>query len=241
MSASGMTTMWFLAPPSACTRLPDAVPRAIDVLGDRRRADEAHRLDVGMVEDRVDRFLVAVHDVEHARPGSRPPGTGPRSASSVEGSRSDGFRMKVLPQAIGDRIHPHRHHGREIERRDAGARRRAAGGRTSCRSPGRHCGVNSPFSRCGMPQANSTTSMPRATSPSASSCVLPCSLEMARAMSVGVLVQQLLEAEHAACALQRRRARPSRRRPRFAAGDGGVRPRPRSRAAARPSARRSPD
>ena len=25
-SASGSTTMWFLAPPSACTRLPCAVP-----------------------------------------------------------------------------------------------------------------------------------------------------------------------------------------------------------------------
>ncbi len=27
MSASGMTIMWFLAPPSACTRLPEAEPR----------------------------------------------------------------------------------------------------------------------------------------------------------------------------------------------------------------------
>ncbi len=26
MSASGMTTAWFFAPPSACTRLPLAVP-----------------------------------------------------------------------------------------------------------------------------------------------------------------------------------------------------------------------
>ena len=25
-SASGSTTMWFFAPPSACTRLPDRVP-----------------------------------------------------------------------------------------------------------------------------------------------------------------------------------------------------------------------
>ncbi len=38
----------------------------IDVLGDRRRADEADGLDVGMVEDGVDRFLVAVDDVEDA-------------------------------------------------------------------------------------------------------------------------------------------------------------------------------
>ncbi|CFN69873.1 Uncharacterised protein [Bordetella pertussis] len=27
-SASGMTTMWFLAPPRACTRLPRRVPSA---------------------------------------------------------------------------------------------------------------------------------------------------------------------------------------------------------------------
>ena len=38
----------------------------VDVAGDRRRADEADRGDVGMVEERVDRFLVAVDDVEHA-------------------------------------------------------------------------------------------------------------------------------------------------------------------------------
>jgi hypothetical protein len=45
-----------------------AVVRAgpVDVLGDRRRADEADRLDVGMVQDRVDDLLVAVHDVEDA-------------------------------------------------------------------------------------------------------------------------------------------------------------------------------
>ena len=28
MSASGSTTRWFFAPPSACTRLPAAVPRS---------------------------------------------------------------------------------------------------------------------------------------------------------------------------------------------------------------------
>ena len=38
----------------------------IDVLRDRRGADEADRLDVGIVEDRVDHFLVAVDDVEDA-------------------------------------------------------------------------------------------------------------------------------------------------------------------------------
>ncbi len=33
----------------------------------------------------------------------------------ADGSFSDGFRMNVLPQA-----HPHRNHGREVERRDPG-------------------------------------------------------------------------------------------------------------------------
>ena len=36
------------------------------------------------------------------------------------GSRSDGFRMKALPQAIAGRDLPQRDHGREVERRDAG-------------------------------------------------------------------------------------------------------------------------
>ena len=38
----------------------------VDRLRDRGGADEADRVDVGAVEDRVDGDLVAVHDVEHA-------------------------------------------------------------------------------------------------------------------------------------------------------------------------------
>ncbi len=51
-----------------------------------------------MIEQRVDDFLVAVHDVEHAR---REAASWNRSQISidVEGSRSDGFRMNVFPQA----------------------------------------------------------------------------------------------------------------------------------------------
>ena len=37
--------MWFFAPPRACTRLPFAVPRFVDVLGDRGGADEGDGLD----------------------------------------------------------------------------------------------------------------------------------------------------------------------------------------------------
>src|ERR1043165_5895521 len=75
MSASGRTIMWFLAPPSAPGPPP---PRAggaagagggaglVDVAGDRGRADERDRGDAGVLEQAVDRDLVAVDDVEHA-------------------------------------------------------------------------------------------------------------------------------------------------------------------------------
>jgi hypothetical protein len=43
----------------------------IDVLGDRGRTDEADRLNVGIIEDGVDRLLVAVDDVEDARRPAR--------------------------------------------------------------------------------------------------------------------------------------------------------------------------
>ena len=46
--------------------LPVGGAAAVDILGDVGRSDEADRLDVRMVEDRVDHFLVAVDDVEDA-------------------------------------------------------------------------------------------------------------------------------------------------------------------------------
>ena len=66
MSASGMMIMWFLAPPKHWHALAVRGAARVDVFGDRRRADEADRLDVGIIEDGVDRFLVAVDDVEDA-------------------------------------------------------------------------------------------------------------------------------------------------------------------------------
>ena len=93
--------------------------RLVDVAGDRRRADEADRGDVGMLEQRVDGDLVALHDVEDAV-GE----TGLFSSSAVrvdaDGSFSDGLSTNVLPQAsAGAHIHIG-HHRREVERRDAG-------------------------------------------------------------------------------------------------------------------------
>ena len=71
----------------------------VDVLRDRRRADERHGGDVGVVEQRVDRDLVAVDDVEDA---VRQTGLGDSSATKfdAEGSRSVGLSTNVLPQAI---------------------------------------------------------------------------------------------------------------------------------------------
>ena len=120
MSASGMTIMWFLAPPKHCTRLPLAQPRRIDVFArSREEPTKPTALMSRIVEDGVDRFLVAVDDIEHAR---RQAGLDHQFGERIgtTGSRSDGLRMKALPQAMRRREFPHRDHRREIERRDAG-------------------------------------------------------------------------------------------------------------------------
>ena len=99
MSASGSTIMWFFAPPSACTRLPWRGAGLVDVLRDRRRADEADRRDVGVLEQAVDGDLVAVDDVEHAGRQAR---LGEQLGAEVraDGSRSRGLSTNVLPHAI---------------------------------------------------------------------------------------------------------------------------------------------
>ena len=53
-----------------------------------------------MVEDGVHRLLVAVHDVENAVRQARLLQQLGESSIGASGSRSEGFRMKVLPQAI---------------------------------------------------------------------------------------------------------------------------------------------
>ena len=111
--------MWFLAPPRAWTRLPAFVPGLVDVARDRRRADERHGGDVRVGEDRVDRDLVAVDDVEDA---VRDPGLGQELGQEVRRGRVLLGRLEDERVAAGDgrREHPHRHHRREVERRDAG-------------------------------------------------------------------------------------------------------------------------
>ncbi len=74
----------------------------------------------GMVQQRVDRLLVAVDDVEHA--GGQA-GFGQQFGDAEAGRGVALRRLQDEGVAAGerDREHPHRHHRREVERRDAGA------------------------------------------------------------------------------------------------------------------------
>ena len=91
----------------------------VDVLGDRGRADEGHCGDVWVLEDAIDGNLVSLHDVEHALGQARLP------EQISDEQRDRGIllaRLQYEGVSGGDRIgeHPHRHHGREVERGDAG-------------------------------------------------------------------------------------------------------------------------
>jgi len=70
----------------------------IDVVGDVGGADEAHGLDVRVVEDGVHRDLVAMDDVQHTL--GRASLHHQLAQAGTDGSFSEGFRMKLLPTAI---------------------------------------------------------------------------------------------------------------------------------------------
>jgi hypothetical protein len=93
--------------------------RLVDVAGDRRRANERHGRNVRVLEDPVDRDLVAVDDVEHAGRNAR---LGQELGEVERGRRILLGRLQDERVAARDRVreHPHRDHRREVERRDAG-------------------------------------------------------------------------------------------------------------------------
>src|SRR5690554_4521696 len=100
---------------------PLAVARTgfVDVVRNGRRADEGHRLDVGMHQDGVYGFLVALHHVEYAVGQA---GLFEQIGQHQRGGRVDGagFQNEAVAGGDGQGEHPQRHHGREVERRDAG-------------------------------------------------------------------------------------------------------------------------
>ena len=94
--------------------------RGVDVFGDGRRADEADRLHPLIGEQHVHALLVAIDHVEHAV----------RQAGLLEQLSQAHRRGRILLRWLHHegvtagqrhREHPHRYHGREVERRDAGA------------------------------------------------------------------------------------------------------------------------
>jgi hypothetical protein len=100
--------------------------------------------------------------------------------SEAEGSRSEGFKMKQLPQASATgNIHIGTIAGKLNGVIPATTPSGCRSAWLSTRVP--TFSVISPFKRCGAPVANSTTSMPRWMSPLASGSVLPCSEERASA------------------------------------------------------------
>ena len=191
-----------------------------------------------MVEDRVDRLLVAVDDVEHAG----------REAGLLEQlpdqHRGGGIALGRLQDegvaaGDGDRIHPHRHHGREIERRDAGddAERLAVG-------PAVDLGADIAAELALEEMRNAAGELDD----------LDAARDLAQRVGVGlavlardragdlvgVAIQQLLEAEHVLARFSGGVV-PQPTAACLGGGDGGIRLRRRSRAAARRSARPSPD
>jgi hypothetical protein len=87
-------------------------------LGDVRAADEADGLDVGMVEDALDAVLVAMDDVEDAR---RQAGLHHQFGQAHRHRRIalGGLEDEGVAASDGRTHHPHRDHGREVERGDA--------------------------------------------------------------------------------------------------------------------------
>ncbi len=92
---------------------------AVNILRDRRRADETDGLDVGIVEDGVDHFLVAVDDVQNAL---RQAGLDEQFGNAHRHAGVALGRFEDEGVAGRDRRTdlPQRDHGGEVEGRDAG-------------------------------------------------------------------------------------------------------------------------
>ena len=91
----------------------------IDVMANRGGADKADRANIGMIKDRVDSFLVAIHHIHHTVGRA---GLGHQTGQHHRrtGITLGWFQNKGVAAGQRHREHPHRHHRREIERGDTG-------------------------------------------------------------------------------------------------------------------------
>ncbi|MNF78837.1 hypothetical protein D3C84_610350 [compost metagenome] len=180
----------------------------IDVLGNRRRTDEAQGFDFRRFDQCVHRGLVAMHHVHHAFWQ-----TGFQQQLRDQQRRTWITLGRLEDEAVTaddrQRVHPQRHHGREVERRDTGhdAQRLEVGPGINVRAD-----VTAVFAledfRSGTGEFD----------------VLDPALQFTRRVLQGlamlfadqlrdarfVLLQQLLEAEHHLGTLGRRRVAPGR-------------------------------
>ena len=92
----------------------------IDIMGDVGRADEADALDVRVVEDGVDHFLVALNDLEDAV-GQARFAEQFGEAYRHRGVTLGGLEDEGVAGRDGDARHPQRDHAGEVEGRDASA------------------------------------------------------------------------------------------------------------------------
>src|SRR3954452_4231653 len=179
-SASGMTIMWFLAPPSAWQRFPCVAAVSWMYFATGVEPTKLTALMPGWCRMASTASLSpwTTWNTPSGRPASFSSSARIREA---EGTRSDGFRMKQLPQASATgNIHIGTMTGKLNGVMPATT---PSGWRSewlSTRVP--TFSVTSPLRSSGAPVANSTTSTPRASSPLASERTLPCSAVMTRAM-----------------------------------------------------------
>ena len=91
---------------------------AVDVFGNGGGADKAHGLDAGVLQQRVHGQLVAVDHVQHARRKA----CFQRQLGDEQGAGRialGGLEHEGVAAGHGHGPHPQRHHGREVEGRDA--------------------------------------------------------------------------------------------------------------------------
>src|SRR5919202_73341 len=180
-SASGSTTMWFFAPPRACTRLPCRVPVSYTYWA---IAVEPTKDTDWMSGCSSSRSTATLSPWTTLNTPSGSPASFHSSAihSDADGSCSLGLRTTVLPVAIAmGKNHigtiTGKLNGLMIATGPSGLRTEWTSTLVEAFS------VKPPRTSEGTPQAYSTTSWPRETSPRASSRTLPCSAVMIAASS----------------------------------------------------------
>ena len=89
----------------------------VDVVGNRRGTDKADGFDIGVHQQGVHRFFVALHDVEHAIGQPRLLEQIGQHQRRCRVGRA-GFQDKGVTRGDGHGEHPHGHHDRKVEWRD---------------------------------------------------------------------------------------------------------------------------